>query len=101
EIARQIALLESGGKVVQETRLWDANRLETRQMRSKEEAHDYRYFPDPDLVPIVVTKDRLEDIRRSLPEMPEVRRERLMRELGLPRYDAAILTDDRGVADYF
>ena len=101
EIARQIALLESGGKVVQETRLWDANRLETRQMRSKEEAHDYRYFPDPDLVPIVVTKDRLEEIRSSLPEMPEVRRERLMRELGLPRYDAAILTDDRGVADYF
>lgn len=101
EIARQIALLKSGGTVVQETRLWDANRLETRQMRSKEEAHDYRYFPDPDLVPVVVTSERLEEVRRALPEMPEVRRERMIRDLGLPEYDAAILTDDRGVADYF
>ncbi len=101
EIRRQIALLERGEKVVQETRLWDAVRMETRPMRSKEEAHDYRYFPDPDLVPVVVTDEMLERIRASLPELPEVRRERFIRELGLPAYDAHILTEERGIADYF
>ncbi|HEX7069364.1 MAG TPA: Asp-tRNA(Asn)/Glu-tRNA(Gln) amidotransferase subunit GatB, partial [Rhodothermales bacterium] len=101
EIARQISVLESGGTIVQETRLWDANRLETRSMRSKEEAHDYRYFPDPDLVPVAVTDAILDEIRRALPEMPEVRRERFVSAFGLPAYDAAILTDDRAVADYF
>lgn len=101
EIDRQIKILESGREVVQETLLWDANRLETRSMRSKEEAHDYRYFPDPDLVQVVVTKELLDRVEASLPEMPEVRRERFVRELGLPSYDAAVLTDDRLVADYF
>ena len=101
EIDRQIAVLESGGQVVQETRLWDANRGETRSMRSKEEAHDYRYFPDPDLVPVVVTDERLAEIRRALPEMPEVRRRRFEDEFGLPAYDAAVLTEERAVADLF
>ncbi|HET6569565.1 MAG TPA: Asp-tRNA(Asn)/Glu-tRNA(Gln) amidotransferase GatCAB subunit B, partial [Rhodothermales bacterium] len=87
--------------IVQQTLLWDANRLETRPMRSKEEAHDYRYFPDPDLPDVIVDEALLSRVRASLPEMPEERRERLVRELGLPAYDAAILTEDRGVADYF
>ncbi len=101
EINRQISLVESGGQVIQQTRLWDANQLETRPMRSKEEAHDYRYFPDPDLAQVVVDEHLLERVRASLPEMPEMRRERLMRELGLPSYDAALLTEDRGIADFF
>ncbi|MEM1127190.1 MAG: Asp-tRNA(Asn)/Glu-tRNA(Gln) amidotransferase subunit GatB [Bacteroidota bacterium] len=101
EITRQIALVEAGQEVVQETRLWDADRLETRSMRSKEEAHDYRYFPDPDLVPIVVTEERLEAIRASLPEMPAARRERLVNDLGLPVYDAELLTAERTLVDYF
>ncbi|ARA94965.1 glutaminyl-tRNA synthase (glutamine-hydrolyzing) subunit B [Rhodothermaceae bacterium RA] len=101
EIARQIALLEAGEAVVQETRLWDANRLETRPMRSKEEAHDYRYFPDPDLVDIVVSEAELEAIRAALPEMPEQRRRRYMEDYGLPAYDAGVLTEERSVADYF
>ncbi|BBM69793.1 Asp-tRNA(Asn)/Glu-tRNA(Gln) amidotransferase subunit GatB [Rhodothermus marinus] len=101
EIRRQIAILERGGEVVQETRLWDAVRQETRPMRTKEEAHDYRYFPDPDLVPVVVTADMLERIRAEMPEMPEVRRQRFMEELSLPAYDAGVLTEERGVADYY
>ncbi len=101
EIRRQIAILEQGGQVVQETRLWDAVRQETRPMRSKEEAHDYRYFPDPDLVPVVVTADLLERIRLQMPEMPEVRRRRFIEALGLPVYDAGVLTEERGVADYY
>jgi aspartyl-tRNA(Asn)/glutamyl-tRNA(Gln) amidotransferase subunit B len=100
EINRQIALLEAGGRVVQETRLWDATASETRSMRSKEEAHDYRYFPDPDLVPIVVTDERLEAIRASLPELPHVRRRRFVDVLGLPTYDAGVLTEERETADY-
>jgi aspartyl-tRNA(Asn)/glutamyl-tRNA(Gln) amidotransferase subunit B len=101
EIARQIRLVESGERIVQETRLWDANAMETRSMRSKEEAHDYRYFPDPDLVPIVVDQVRLSEISRSLPELPEKRRTRFVEELGLPAYDAGVLTEERDVADYF
>lgn len=101
EIKRQIREVESGGTIVQQTLLWDPNKLETRPMRSKEQAHDYRYFPDPDLVPIVVTADKLAEIREHLPELPEVRSQRYVREWGLPEYDAAVLTEERGVADYF
>ncbi len=101
EIRRQIDLVARGGTVTQETRLWDADRMETRPMRSKEEAHDYRYFPDPDLVPVVVTEAWLDAIRATLPEMPEARRRRYVEALGLPPYDAALLTEERGLADYF
>jgi aspartyl-tRNA(Asn)/glutamyl-tRNA(Gln) amidotransferase subunit B len=101
EIERQRHLVRSGGKVVQQTLLWDANKLETRQMRSKEEAHDYRYFPEPDIPPVIVTEQMLRELAASLPELPEVRRRRFIEELGLPGYDAAELTDNREVADYF
>ncbi len=101
EIKRQIALVKDGGTVVQETRLWDANKEETRSMRGKEEAHDYRYFPDPDLVPIVVDNALLAKIHAELPELPEARHARYTSALGLPTYDAGILTEERGVADYF
>ncbi len=101
EIERQIDLVESGGEVVQETLLWDASKLETRQMRSKEEAHDYRYFPEPDLPPVVVTDEMLNDIRSELPEMPSVRFERFISELKLGKEDASILTENRYLADYF
>lgn len=101
EIERQIDLVESGGEVVQTTLLWDPNKLETRQMRSKEEAHDYRYFPEPDLPPIIVTSDLLNEIQEELPELPDVRFERFMKELGLKHDDAEILTESRYLADYF
>ncbi len=101
EIARQVAVLASGGSVVQETRLWDADRGETAAMRSKEEAHDYRYFPEPDLPPLVVEAESVDEVRRSLPELPAARRERFVREYTLPPYDAAVLTQDRALADYF
>lgn len=101
EIERQIAVLESGGTIVQQTRLWDATRMETRPMRSKEEAHDYRYFPDPDLVQIVVDDALLASIRAELPELPEARSRRYVEDLGLPAYDAALLAEERGVADLF
>lgn len=101
EIERQIDLVESGGEVVQETLLWDPNKLETRQMRSKEEAHDYRYFPEPDLPPIIVTSDLLDEIKKELPELPDVRFERFVKDLGLKEDDAEILTESRYLADYF
>lgn len=101
EIERQIDLVESGGEVVQQTLLWDPNKLETRQMRSKEEAHDYRYFPEPDLPPIIVTSDLLDEIKKELPELPDVRFERFVNELGLKKDDAEILTESRYLADYF
>ncbi len=101
EIARQIRLVEGGGRVVQQTLLWDADRNETRPMRGKEEAHDYRYFPDPDLVPMIVTEPLLEKVRANLPEMPEVRAGRFQIEWGLPAYDARLLTEERAIADYF
>ena len=101
EVDRQIALIESGGEVVQQTMLWDPNRLETRTMRVKEESHDYRYFPDPDLVQVEVTDELLATVREDFPEMPSVRAARFVSELGLPSYDAAILTEDRGIADYY
>lgn len=101
EVERQRRLLLEGGKVIQQTLLWDANRLETRQLRSKEEAHDYRYFPEPDLPPVIVTEEMLDDIRAGLPEMPDVRKKRFMEELDLPEHDAQQLTEDRYLADYF
>ncbi len=101
EIDRQVRLLEVQEEVVQETLLWDADKGETRSMRSKEEAHDYRYFPDPDLTPVVITEELLKGVRAELPEMPEERRERFVEDLGLPVYDAEVLTEERAVADYF
>jgi aspartyl-tRNA(Asn)/glutamyl-tRNA(Gln) amidotransferase subunit B len=101
EIARQIELVSGGGQVVQETRLWDAEREQTRSMRSKEFAHDYRYFPEPDLPPLVVGEDWVEDVRRRLPELPAPRRARFEHDLGLPAYDAEVLTARRDVADYY
>ena len=101
EIERQIRLIEAGGKVVQETRLFDANKGETRSMRGKESAHDYRYFPDPDLPPLVIAAEDIERIRAAMPELPAARRQRYIDNLGLPEYDATLLTADRTVSDYF
>ncbi|HSD27719.1 MAG TPA: Asp-tRNA(Asn)/Glu-tRNA(Gln) amidotransferase subunit GatB [Vicinamibacteria bacterium] len=101
EIARQAAVLESGREVVQETRLWNADRGETAPMRSKEEAHDYRYFPEPDLPLLGVGAAWIEEARRSLPELPAARRRRFASEYGLPPYDAGVLTEEKQVADYF
>lgn len=101
EIRRQRALLSEGREIVQETRLWDASKGQTFSMRGKEEAHDYRYFPDPDLVPLKVDAAWLEEIRRSLPELPAARAARFVRDLGLPEYDAEVLTGDKALADYF
>lgn len=101
EIARQVDVIESGGRVVQETRLFDAAQGRTLSMRSKEEAHDYRYFPEPDLPPVHVPLSRREALRAALPELPEARRQRFMRDYGLPAYDAGVLTQSRGLADYF
>ncbi len=101
EIKRQVALLEEGEQVVQETRLWDANEGITVSMRGKEEAHDYRYFPDPDLVPLKVDEGWIEKIRKDLPELPEAKKDRFMRQYQIPEYDADILTSTRSMADYF
>ncbi|BAF60702.1 asp-tRNAAsn/Glu-tRNAGln amidotransferase B subunit [Pelotomaculum thermopropionicum SI] len=101
EIERQIDVLEEGGRVVQETRTWDEGKGITLPMRTKEEAHDYRYFPDPDLVPLVIDREWVEDIRRSLPELPDEKRERYMREYALPAYDAGVLTSTRELAGFF
>lgn len=101
EMQRHIDVIEGGGKIVQETRLWDADKGETRSMRGKEFAHDYRYFPDPDLVPVLVDSEMLERIRLELPEFPEDRERRFAEEYGIPAYDAAVLTVEREVADYF
>src|SRR5205807_4380833 len=101
EIERQIELIESGSKVTQETRLYNANEGKTYGMRSKEFAHDYRYFPEPDLLPLVVSEEWKEDVRRSLPELPQTREERLERQYGLPKQDAQLLAMSRPTADYF
>jgi aspartyl-tRNA(Asn)/glutamyl-tRNA(Gln) amidotransferase subunit B len=101
EIERQIDVVEHGGRVVQETRLFDAAQGRTYSMRSKEEAHDYRYFPEPDLPPLIVDGQRRRDIAGVLPELPEARMSRFVREYGLPAYDADLLTQTRGLADYF
>lgn len=101
EIRRQIKVIEEGGKVIQETRLWDSARDVTESMRSKEEAHDYRYFPDPDLVPIIADRQWIEEIRSSLPELPDVKRERFVSVFGLPEYDADLLTSEKPTAEWF
>ena len=101
EIKRQQYLLESGEKVVQETRLWDDASGTSISMRSKEEAHDYRYFPDPDLVPILVDDQWVEKIRRQLPELPTAKRERFIKDYSIPEYDAGVLTADKALAAYF
>jgi len=101
EVERQIDLIESGGKVIQETRLFDSNTGMTRSMRGKEEAHDYRYFPDPDLVPLVISQDWIQEVRAKLPELPDAKRARFVNELGLSAYDAEVLASDRELADYF
>ena len=101
EIERQIELLESGGKVVQETRLYDADKDETRSMRGKEEAMDYRYFPDPDLPPLVLDEAFIEEVRKTLPELPDAKRARFVKEYGLSAYDAGVLTLSREMAEYY
>ncbi|MGZ8217714.1 Asp-tRNA(Asn)/Glu-tRNA(Gln) amidotransferase subunit GatB [Methylomagnum sp.] len=101
EIERQIELIENGGTVVQETRLYDANKDETRPMRSKEEANDYRYFPDPDLLPLEISGDFIEDVRGGLPELPDAKRDRFKSQYGLNDYDAGVLTATRELADYY
>lgn len=101
EINRQIAILEEGGRVVQQTMLWNPDQGIAIPMRSKEEAHDYRYFPEPDLLPVLVTEEQIEQVRATLPEFPRARRDRYVKEYGLPKYDADILTESRGVAEYF
>lgn len=101
EVQRQIELVSGGGKVVQETRLWDADAGVSRSMRSKEEAHDYRYFPEPDLVPMELGETYIEDIRKNLPELPEARKHRFVEKLELPAYDAEVLSSDRRLADYY
>src|SRR3990167_8201141 len=95
EARRQIGILENGGSIAQQTRLYDADRDETRSMRSKEDAQDYRYFPDPDLLPLVVTEEMIERIRKSMPELPGQRFKRFTEELALPASTAAVLTSDR------
>jgi aspartyl-tRNA(Asn)/glutamyl-tRNA(Gln) amidotransferase subunit B len=101
EVRRQIEVLEAGGRIVQETRLYDPERDETRSMRTKEEAHDYRYFPDPDLLPLAVSDAWIEEVRAKLPELPEAKRARYQAQLGLPAHDAVTLTLTRGMAEYF
>ena len=101
EIERQCELIEDGGTVVQETRLFDPNRQETRSMRSKEEAHDYRYFPDPDLLPIIIDSSWVGQVRQNLPELPQARSARFTEQYGLSSYDADVLTASRQLADYF
>lgn len=101
EIERQIDLIESGKTVVQETRLYDADKNETRSMRTKEEANDYRYFPDPDLLPVAVSTEFLEEVRKTLPELPAQKLLRFEKDYGLSNYDAQVLTSSREIADYY
>lgn len=101
EIYRQIELIESGGEVVQQTRLWDTSKLQTRVMRSKEEAHDYRYFPEPDLPPIIVSTELLDEIKSELPELADVRQKRFVSDYAMSEIDAITITESRYLADYF
>ncbi|MBH62900.1 MAG: Asp-tRNA(Asn)/Glu-tRNA(Gln) amidotransferase GatCAB subunit B [Alphaproteobacteria bacterium] len=101
EARRQVDILEEGGEIEQETRLFDAERGVTRSMRSKEEAHDYRYFPDPDLLPLVLSEDYIEAIRADLPELPDQKKTRFVESLGLSEYDAGVLVTEKEVADFF
>jgi aspartyl-tRNA(Asn)/glutamyl-tRNA(Gln) amidotransferase subunit B len=101
EILRQKKALEEGGKITQETRLWDPDTEVTHPMRSKEEAHDYRYFPEPDLVPIEISQEMIEEIKKTLPEMPAKKKERFVKQYNLPEYDAGVLTSGRKLSEYF
>ncbi len=101
EINRQREIITDGGEVIQETRLWDPEKQRTQSMRSKEEAHDYRYFPDPDLLPLVIEDGWIETVRQVLPELPSEKKKRFVVEYGLPSYDADILTADRALAEYY
>ena len=101
EVERQIELLESGGTVVQETRLYDSDRDETRSMRSKEEANDYRYFPDPDLLPVELDEAFIEQVKKTLPELPDAKRQRFMSQYALSAYEAGVLTASRELADFY
>ena len=100
-IASHTKVLEGGGVLHQETRLWDVDRGETAVMRSKEEAHDYRYFPDPDLIPLSIPEETIQDVQAQLPELPDAKFARFVKEYGLPDYDTGILTASRPLADYF
>src|SRR5690606_38161408 len=101
EVLRQIELIEDGGKVVMETRLYDPDKDETRSMRSKEEANDYRYFPCPDLLPVASDTATIEQIRTTLPELPDAKKARFIEQYGLSAYDAGVLTMERPIADYY
>ena len=101
EAARQVEIWEAGGTVDQETRLFDHVRSETRSLRSKEDAHDYRYFPDPDLLPLLIERDWVESLRAALPELPEAKRERLEKTYGISRYESGVLTVEQGIADFY
>ena len=101
EVARQKEVLSSGGRIIQETRLWDADTQASHSMRSKEEAHDYRYFPEPDLLPIVIDDEYIAGSKKSLPELPKARYERFVRDMGLSEYDAGVITSDKALADYY
>jgi aspartyl-tRNA(Asn)/glutamyl-tRNA(Gln) amidotransferase subunit B len=101
EISRQKEVIMDGGQIVQETRLWDPDNNRSTSMRGKEEAHDYRYFPDPDLLPLVIDKGWVDTVKKSLPELPDAKKKRFMDQYKLPSYDAELLTSDRGLADYF
>jgi aspartyl-tRNA(Asn)/glutamyl-tRNA(Gln) amidotransferase subunit B len=101
EVRRQIELIEDGGRVVQETRLYDPDRRETRSMRSKEDAQDYRYFPDPDLPPLAISQAWIDRLKAAMPELPGAMRDRFVRDYGLPEYDAAVLTQSKAMAAYF
>jgi len=101
EAARQVEILENGGTISQETRLFDVLNGETRTMRSKEDAMDYRYFPDPDLPPLVLTQEYVDEIKKSLPELPDAKKVRYMSEFGIPEYDAGVLTIDTDISAYF
>lgn len=101
EVERHIEVIEGGGTIVQETRLYDSEKDETRSMRSKEVANDYRYFPEPDLLPVIIDDAYIEDVRKSLPELPDAKRDRFMSEHGLSEYDATVLSSGRAIADYY
>src|SRR5690606_13772244 len=101
EVRRQIDVIEGGGTIKQETRLWDPTKMETRSMRSKEEAHDYRYFPDPDLLPLELDNAWVAAIKETLPELPDEKKHRFMKDYGLSVYDASVLIAERSRADYY
>ncbi len=101
EATRQVEIIEAGGKINQETRLFDSTTGETRTMRSKEDAHDYRYFPDPDLLPLIITQQFVDDIKATLPELPDAKKARYIADLGLTPYDAAVISAEKEYADYF